>query len=49
MTLYILFMTNEVRYAPKWWKNVKPSLSNVKTPCKIVREHNKQTAILQKG
>jgi hypothetical protein len=30
-------------------KNVKPSLSNMKTLCKIMREHNKQTAVLQKG
>ena len=30
-------------------KNVRPSLINMKTLCKIMREHNKQTAVLQKG
>ena len=30
-------------------KNIKPSLNNMKTLCKIMREHNKQTAVLQKG
>lgn len=30
-------------------KRVKPTLSNMKTLCKIVREHNKLTAIKDKG
>lgn len=30
-------------------KNIKPSLNNMKILCKIMREHNKQTAVLQKG
>ena len=30
-------------------KRVKPSLSNMKTLCKIIREHNKMTAINEKG
>lgn len=30
-------------------KSIKPSLSNMKILCQIMREHNKQTAIAQKG